>query len=118
MSELSGTLVADTPVARSTVPLAGEAQVFITQVVMTGMAGFGIGSGVPKLQPVLVQSGPAVLTGGTSLVGPRVQAEPAQLSEKRLTAPSGVGPSGTIDWPPPMLRPPHVRLRRVAPLMS
>ena len=67
MSDASGTLVVEVPELRLRVPLAGEAQVFSTQVVMVGMAGFGIGSGVPKLQPVLVQSGPAVLTGGAAL---------------------------------------------------
>src|SRR5262245_20306343 len=81
---------------------------------MPGMVGFGIGSGVPKLQPVLVQSGVEVLSAGAVDVGPMLQLEPVQLSENRLCAPSGVGPSGMSDAPAPMLRPPQVRFLMVA----
>jgi hypothetical protein len=90
-----------TPVERSTVPLAGDANVFDTHVVMPP---FGIGSGVPKLQPVPVhwKPEPAVV------VAPSVQLLPLQLTVNRLVEPSGVGPSSTVDNPPPMLRPPHV----------
>src|SRR5262245_21363415 len=88
------------------VPLAGAVHVFITQVVWPPC---GIGSGVPKLHPVSVQSGPAVLTGGVTDVGPMLQLVPVQLSEKRLIEPSGVGPSATKEPPPPMLSPPQVR---------
>src|SRR5262245_2181285 len=82
------------------------------------MAGLGIGSGVPKLHPVSVQSGPAVLTGGVVEVGPLVQLEPVQLSANRLVEPSGIGPSGTRSAPPPMLRPPQVRFLMRALLPS
>src|SRR5262245_9141143 len=101
------------------VPLAGDAQVFSAQVVRAACAKFGIGSGVPKLHPVLVQSGAVLLSGGVVEVGPMVQIEPAQApsqappawqtSENRLFEPSGVGPSETTELPPPMFRPPQVR---------
>src|SRR5512144_77960 len=109
MSESSGTPVLEVPLLRSRVPVAGALQVFSTHVVMAGMLGFGIGSGVPKLQPVVVQSGSAVLTAGAVLVGRIAQLEPVQSSANRLVDPSGVGPSGTMEFPPPMFRPPQVR---------
>src|SRR5262245_16021773 len=103
------------------VPLASEAQVFSAQALTDGIAGFGIGSGVPKLHPTSVQSGPALLTGGAVEVGPMLQTEPAQppsqapppaaqLSANRLVEPSGIGASGKRAPLPPMFRPPQVRL--------
>ena len=74
------------------VPLAGDGQVLSTQVVMPGMVGFGIGSGVPKLQPVLVQSGVPVLTAGAVDVGPMVQAEPAAAEREPALRAVGRGP--------------------------
>src|SRR5262249_47404570 len=106
VNEASLTFGDDAPVLTSMVPLAGAVQVFITHELVPL---FAIGSGVPKLQPTVVQSGSAVLTAGTSVVGPIVQVEPAQLSENRLVEPSGVGPSATVEKPPPMFRPPQVR---------
>src|SRR5215831_1763912 len=117
-SEFSGTFVDDAPLARSSVPLAAALQVFSTQVVSVGSEGFGIGSGVPKLHPTSVQSGPAVLTGGMVEVGPIVQLEPVQLSANWLVEPSGIGPSGTRSAPPPRLRPPQVRFLMRALLPS
>src|SRR5262245_52399233 len=115
MSEISGTEVFDVPSVRFTVPLADADQVFITQVVSVGAWGFGISSGVPNRQPVAVQSKfePAVKTG------PSAQAPVAsQLKLNRLVDPSGVGPSGTIEAPPPMLSPPQVRVFRTVFEMS
>src|SRR5262245_692694 len=109
MSEISGTLIAAAPVVRSSVPLAGVFQMFCTQRLITGIMGFGIGSGVPKLHSTSVQSGAVLLTGGALEVGPIVQLEPVQLSANRLVAPSGDRPSWTIVSPPPMFRPPQVR---------
>src|SRR5262245_65308535 len=93
-----------------TVPVAGEARVFSAQVVRTACTKFAIGSGVPKLHPVVVQSGNALLTGGGPATGPTLQIEPAQLlsqappaaqlSANRLAEPSGVGPSPTVEPPP------------------
>jgi hypothetical protein len=114
MSEASGAFVDEVPVDRSSVPLAGALQVFSTQLVIDGIVGFGIGSGVPKLHPVSVQSGTALLTGGAVEVGPIVQLDPVQLSANRLIEPSGVGPSGMREAPAPMLRPPQVRLLMTA----
>src|SRR5262245_46977854 len=118
MSEFSGTAVDAAPVARLNVPPAGALQVFRTQVVMTEIAGFGIGRGVPKLQPVVVQSGAAEFTAGVAVVGPMVHDGPAQLRVKRLIDPLGTGPSGTSELPPPMLRPPQPRSLRTVPVPS
>src|SRR6476659_7448833 len=94
------------PDVRLRLPVAGVAHLFTTHVLIEGMAGLGIGSGVPKLQPVLVQSGAAVLTPGLVALAFTVQAAPVQLSAKRLTDPDGSGPSAIWEPPPPMLRPP------------
>src|SRR5262245_50909784 len=120
MSELSATFIDDVPLVRSSVPLAGALQVISTQLVSVSMAGLGIGSGVPKLHPVVVQSCAVLLSGGGVEVGPMLQTEPeqlpshappptAQVSANRLVEPSGVGGSGMrAYWPPPMFRPPQV----------
>src|SRR5262245_63890428 len=133
MSEVSGTPADAAPVLTLTVPLADAAQLFSTQVEMPGLVGFGTGSGVPKLQVPAgtsggpaVQSGAVLLTGGGVVVGPALQSPPeqlslqapppaAQLSANRLVEPSGVGPSGTVERPPPMFRPPQWRVRRAPP---
>src|SRR5262249_61470526 len=108
MAEDSGTLVSDVPSVRSTVPLAGLAQVFSTHVVSVGASGFGISRGVPNLQPVLVQSklGPAEAVG-PSVHGPAVGS--GQASVNRLGGPSGGGPPGTAAGPVPMFRRPRGR---------
>jgi hypothetical protein len=128
MSEDSGTDVDDAPVLRLIVPVPGEAKVFSAQVVRLGLLKFGTGSGVPKLHPVVVQSGNVVLSGGGPATGPTLQTEPAQpllqappaaqTSEKMLFEPSGVGPSATVEPPPPMFRPPQLRfwMRALAPV--
>src|SRR5262245_30078113 len=100
-SKDSGTDIDDSPVLMLSVPAGGgKAKVFSTQVVRAGIEKFGIGSGVPKLHPVVVQSGNVVLSGGGPATGPRLQTEPAQppsqappaaqTSVNRLVAPSGV----------------------------
>jgi len=111
LSDERATFVDDAPVVRSRVPLAGALHVFITQVESTP---FFIGSGVPKLQPASVQSGPLVLTGGAADVGPILQLEPAQLSANRLIEPAGVAPPDTVDPPPPMYRLPQARFLSTA----
>src|SRR5215472_12852515 len=115
---MSATLVVEAPVDRSSVPLAAVLHVFRTHTLRLGKTVFGTGSGVPKLQPTAVQSGPATLTAGAVDVGPIAQAGPQQLIENRLIDPSGVGPSGMMEPPPPMLRPPQVRLLMVPPETS
>lgn len=112
--EVSETFIELTPVEVSSVPLAGAANVFATQVERPGLSTFGIGSGVPKEQPVFVQS--MAPTGAS--VGPMVHDEPAQVVVKRFVEPSGVGPSATVDSPPPMLSPPQVRFFNTAPVPS
>jgi len=114
VSEARWTFVDDSPVLRSRKPLAGELQVFSTQLVIDGIEGFGIGSGVPKLHVVFVQSGPPVLTGGAVEVGPSVQLLVGQSAANRLVEPSGTAPSGMREAPPPMLRPPQLRFLMTA----
>ena len=63
------------PVEMSMVALAGALKVFTTHVVVPP---FGIPSGGPKLQPVLVQSTVAELAGGTVVYALRVHELPAQ----------------------------------------
>jgi hypothetical protein len=92
--ELRATLNEAAPVARSRLPLAGALKVFSTHVLLPE---FGIGTGVPKLQPVSVQSGAALLAGGIVEVAPTAQADPLQVSPYRLVEPSGVGPSGLVE---------------------
>src|SRR5262249_14875652 len=121
MSEVSETLDDAAPVVMLIVPLAAAAQLFSTQVVRDGFEGFATGSGVPKWPPMSVQSGSALCGAGAVEVGPMLQIPPEQLSLQapppaahasvnRLVEPSGVGPSGTVERPPPMLRPPQVRV--------
>ncbi len=76
--ELRATFSDAAPVPRFNVPLAGELSVFTTHVLVPPLA---IGSGVPKKQPVVVQSGVALFAAGDVDVAPMVQLEPAQLSE-------------------------------------
>jgi hypothetical protein len=119
-------VVCDWPVLMLTEPLTGDAKVFSAQVVSVGSAGFGIGSGVPKLHPVLLQSGAVLLSGGAVVVGPMLQSEPeqalsqtppaAQVSVNRLVEPSGVEDSPTRELPPPMSRPPQLRFLMTVPL--
>jgi hypothetical protein len=70
-----------------------------------------MGSGAPKGQPVSVQSGSAELVAGGCDVGPIVQVPSEHPSENRMTEPSGVPPSGSVDPPPPMSRPPQANER-------
>src|SRR5262245_16742977 len=109
MSDDSGTLMLVAPLPVLSVPVIGALHVLSTHALTVGMVGFGSANGVPKLQPVLLQSGCAVLTAGGVLFALTVQAGPTQLSAERMTEPSGTTPSGAVPPPPPMLRPPQVR---------
>ncbi len=109
--DVSGIVTWLVPVERSSVPLAGPEKMFWTHVVVPP---FGIGSGVPNTQPVFVHLNP----GPSASVGPRVQVVPVHEVVKRLVAPSGVGPSATVDAPPPMSRPPQVRFLSGVPVPS
>src|SRR2546426_513883 len=51
MSELSGRLIVETPVAQFAEPAASLATRLMTQVLVTGLLTFGIGSGGPKRHP-------------------------------------------------------------------
>jgi hypothetical protein len=63
------------PVALSSVPLGGTGEnVLVTQ---TDRPAFEIGSGVPNLQPMSVQSTPAGVE--PAAVGPMLQTEPTQF---------------------------------------
>src|SRR6185503_300537 len=76
------------------VPVTGCLNVLTTQVERPL---FTTGNGVPNLHPVSLHSNPAPAVD----VGPSVHAVPVQLIVKRLTPPSGVGPSGTDPSPLP-----------------
>jgi hypothetical protein len=90
------------PSVRSSVPLTGEENVFSTH---TDKPAFEIGSGVPKRQPVFVQSNPAP----AAAIGPTVQWPSAvQLRLKRFVDPAGVVLSGTCERPPPSERFPQM----------
>jgi hypothetical protein len=98
---LSDTVALISPVDVSTVPVAGAAKVFSTQVESPA---FAIGSGAPNRHPVFVQSNvaPAVI------VGPSAQVLPLHDTVNRLVDPSGVVASETGLEPPPMSSPPQL----------
>jgi hypothetical protein len=102
-----------TPFVVSIEPPLGAANLLSTQVERPP---FTIGSGVPKLQPVAVQS--YVEPGAPSAL--KEHDVPAlQSATQRFVEPSGVGPSGTVELAPPRLKPPHVRfLITVVPATS
>ena len=105
VAEFSWKFQVAAPVTRSSVPLGctGE-NVFVTH---TERPALEIGSGVPKRQPMSVQSTPVGVE--PDVVTPRVHAEPAHESVKRFVAPDGVELSGTWEMPPPIERPPQRR---------
>jgi len=97
------------PLEVSSVPPAFEEKVFTTHV---DRPPFTIGSGGPKRHPATVQSTPSAPPG----LADSVQLLPAQLlTTKRFVAPSGIGPSGTVEPPPPRFSEPQARLRIVPP---
>ena len=55
MRELSGSVTLEDPATQSPVPVAPWEIVLITQVLVGGLFGFGIGSGGPKRQPAALQ---------------------------------------------------------------
>src|SRR5438046_9265129 len=52
--EVSGRLTAEAPLEQSAVPLASVATEVMTHTLVGGLAGFGIGSGGPNRQPLLL----------------------------------------------------------------
>ena len=95
------------PVAVLSVPLPLDAKLFTTHVERPP---FTIGNGGPNAHPVTVQSMPSPPPG----LAPSVQVSPTQpVTRNRLVAPSGIGPSGTVEPPPPRLSVPQPRLRIV-----
>jgi hypothetical protein len=105
VAELSWKFQVAAPLTRSSVPLGWTGEnVFVTH---TERPAFEIGSGVPNLQPMSVQSTPVGVE--PDVVDPSVQLDPAQDSVKRLVAPGGVELSGTCEMPPPIERPPQSR---------
>src|SRR5437868_15038627 len=93
------------PVAVLIEPPAFAEKEFTTQVERPA---FGIGNGGPRRQPATVQSMPRSPPG----LAASGQLLPAQLeTRKRFVAPSGIGPSGTVDPPPPRSSVPQPRFR-------
>jgi hypothetical protein len=104
----SGTLSDNVPVPVFTLPPALLANELTTQVERPA---FAIGSGGPKAQPEVVQSMP----GPPPTLGDSEHALPEQpVTRKRFVAPSGIGPSGTVDPPPPRSSEPHARFLMTA----
>jgi hypothetical protein len=106
----------DAPVEVSSVPAAGWANVFS---VHTDVPPFGTGSGVPKRQPVFEQSNEFDPVDTPVSVGPTVQFGPVHANVKRVAEAGGVGPSATVDSPPPSERNPQRRFfRSIVPAAS
>jgi hypothetical protein len=108
--ELSGKFPLTAPLVLLRVPLAGAEKVLRTQVEVPALA---IGRYGPKLQPVLEQL--VMLPVCAAVRAEMVHAAPAQVAVIWVSALAGVGPSATVDWPPPTLRPPQLSVLRIAP---
>lgn len=108
--EVSGKLPSNEPVLLSSVPEAGDANVFRTQVEVPALE---IGRYGPNAQPVLEQL--LLLPVCAAVRAETVHAEPVQVAVIWVSALSGVGPSATVDWPPPTFRPPQPSDFRRAP---
>jgi hypothetical protein len=108
--ELSGKLPLTTPVVLLSVPLAGEEKVFCTQVEVPALA---IGRYGPKWQPVFEQL--LMLPVCAAVRALIVHAAPAQVAVICVSAFAGVGPSATVDWPPPTLSPLQLSVLRITP---
>src|SRR5262249_11910900 len=109
------------PLSRSSEPELASWNVFSTQTDRLGNIALGIGSGVPKLQPVVEQSGSALFGRGAVSKGNTEQVPPTDWPHEMLNLlcePSGVGPSACVELPPPMFRPPQVSVLAVAPVPS
>jgi hypothetical protein len=108
---VSGKPPVNVPVTLLSVPLAGDANVFCTQVDVTKLA---IGRYGPKIQPVPEQFR---LVPVCAAVRPlTVQVLPTHTVFIWVSAPAGVGPSATVEPPPPTFNPPYPRLFRIVPL--
>src|SRR5213596_2848762 len=101
-SELSGRLRVEAPLQHSAVPLASAATVLTTQTLVGVLSGFGIGSGGPKRQPMLVQF--RLLPVSVEVRLPRVRVVPlADVSAVSELPISGTAyGSGTLLLPPPV----------------
>src|SRR5688572_1537047 len=109
-AELRGTPPANEPPGVVIVPLAGAENELSTQVERPP---FAIESGGPKLQPVSEQL--LLLPVWAAVRAVIEQLPAAQVAVKNVSALAGVGPSGTVEPPPPMFRPPQVSELRIAP---
>jgi hypothetical protein len=98
------------PAELSSVPVAGDAKVLRTQVEVPALA---MGRNGPKAQFVFEQL--LLLPVCADVRADTVQLAPAQVASICVSALSGVGPSATVDWPPPTFRPPQVRFLRMVP---
>src|SRR5688572_17094725 len=98
-AELSGTPPVNEPPGVVSVPLAGAENELSTQVERPP---FAIESGGPKLQPVSEQL--LMLPVWAAVRAEMLQLPAAQVAVKNVSAPAGVGLSGTVA-PPPRLSP-------------
>ena len=114
----SDTLSSASPVSRLMVPWRAPRRYLphsaegTERISGLGAGGTAIGNGVPKLQPVIVQSGSVVLAAG-ACVRRRDQAVGIALVGNGRSSdpphPPGVGPSGAAECPPPTFNPPQER---------
>jgi hypothetical protein len=95
-----------TPVVVSNVPVTGVANVFSTQLEFPPAV---TGSGLPNRHPTFVQSKLPGFVAWLAAAPLTVQLDPVHDNAKRFADPAGVGPSGTVDAPPPSDSFPHSR---------
>ena len=109
-AEVSGKLPTNSPVATVSEPLAGAENVFCTQV---DVPAFEIGRYGPKTQPVSEQCRLLPVWAAVRPLTVSTGGLPARFIW--VSAPAGVGPSATVEVPPPTLSPPQVSAFRTLP---
>lgn len=100
----------NTPEVRLSVPDAGDEKVFRTQVDVPALA---IGRYGPNAHAVFEQF--LLLPVCAAVRAVIVQVALGQVAVICVSALSGVGPSATVDWPPPTFRPPQLSVLRTVP---
>src|SRR2546427_2174375 len=110
-SELSGRLRFEAPVEQSAVPTAFCDTVLMTHRLIGVVAEFGIGSGGPNRHPTAVQFRLLPVWVEVSWLSVRLGPPPTHDTPVSELAMSGaLNGSGTPELPPPVERPPHLRV--------
>ena len=108
--EVSGKLPSNTPVVTSREPLAGDENVFWTQVEVPALA---MGRNGPKTHPVTEQCRLLPVSAAVRPLTDTIGGLPEMFI--CVSAPPGVGPSATVEAPPPTFKPPQVSAFLVLP---